>query len=209
MEWSWIMKSELKDARCVAASIVQTALEKRVAELIQTDAFKELKAELEKFEDNGNPDNLRVDGDNLISSYRFFVPAELSEDGNSELIEELLKECSDTLYFQQDSYSSGYREWVAEITYGEPVIFNEHPERNCYAIYSQELGLKIEASKIIDEEHGYLLIENAMHEHGCFPDIVSTDSCGFAFYRKSGMGTLTHGEIKHRIAEKESQNESE
>lgn len=192
----------LKEARKEAAAIVASALDKRVEELKRTDAFKAMKAEIEHFEDNGNPDNLRVDGENLISSERIFVPRELCADGDIELIENLLRECSDVLHFHQDDYSQGYFEWVMEQSYGEPVIFNESPERNCYAIYSDELGLKID--RVIDEEHGYIIIETAMREHGVFGSVVSTDSCGFAFERAipKHISNATDTELAEMLARK-------
>ena len=197
----------LANAKKSAAVMVQSALDIRIEELKQTDEFKELQKQIQDFEENGNPDNLRIDSDGcLVSSMRIYLDRTLctDEDGNadSELAEAMLKECSDILWFEQDDYSQGYFEWTANVSHGDAIVFNESPERNCYAIYSEAHNLKIDKSDLIDEEHGYLLIEQAMRRDGYFPGIVSTDSCGFAFYRDSGMGRLTDEEIETRLAAK-------
>ena len=65
---------------------------------------------------------------------------------------------------------------IISICLGEAVIFNLKPERNCYAIYSDELGLKVHS--VSSHEEGIKIIEEAMNNHGCFSPIVSCDRYG-------------------------------
>ena len=65
---------------------------------------------------------------------------------------------------------------TVSICLGDAIIFNEHPERGHYAIYSRELGLKV--SEVSSLEEGLDIIEQAMNKHGYFPAIVSCDRYG-------------------------------
>jgi hypothetical protein len=176
----------LKEARNQAATLIQSALDKRIEYLKTTDAFKALQTDLQNFEENGNPDSLWIDGDYLYSGIRIYLDRELctDEDGNPdpELAEEILTECSDVPYYEQDDYSQGYFEWKASQCLGSAVMFNDSPERNCYAIYCSDLDLKLNRKDYTDEEHGFLLIEKAMRDSGYFPSVVSVDHCGLAVY---------------------------
>lgn len=201
--------SNLKQARNEAATIIQSALDKRIEELKQTDAFKELKAEIQHFETNGNPDSMYADYDSLVHSQRLYVPRALCDDGDVELIEALLKECSDIVTFELDSGPRRYFEWVMELSCGEPVIYDESPERGCYAIFSNELGLKVD--RVINETHGYLLIETAMRKHEFYPDVVSCDRYGIASYHSipESIGNAPDSELKQMLNDLETNREEE
>ena len=150
--------------------------------LMQTDEFKALKAEVIAFEEClTKPDYVLGEDGSLLSRQRLYLDRSLctDEDGNPdvELAEELLRECSENLYFHQDDYSQGYFEWVMEQSHGEPCIVNYPPDRNHYAVYCRDLGLEVNSIK--SEEHGLMLVEQAVRSHGYFPDIGSVDQCGF------------------------------
>lgn len=179
----------LTQARKDAAEMIQSALDRRLEQAKCTEAYRRLVADLEAFAERGNDDTLRIgEGGELVTSISLILPQELctAEDGtgDNELAELVLESAGADLclYFHQDSYSRGYDEWTAEQSLGEPVVFNESPERNCYAIHSDELGLKLDRKAFTDEDHGFLLIEQAMRKAGCFPSVVHTDRYGFAFY---------------------------
>ena len=170
------------DARKQASEIVSKSLEDRITELKKTDEFKQLEKQVNNFVDNGS-DNYHMGEDGmLVSSERIYLDRSLctDEDGNPdyELAEAILKECSDIPYFHQDDYSQGFFEWVMEQCHGDPCIVTYPNKQHSYSVYCPDLGLKI--NRIESEEHGLMIVEQAMREHEFFPDVVSVDDCGFA-----------------------------
>lgn len=201
------------NARKKAAKLVADSLESRITALKATDEFKQLKAQIKRFQDNGG-DNYHLDesGD-LVSSERIYLDRSLcaDEDGNpdTELAAELLAECSDTLYFHQDDYSQGYFEWVMEMCHGEPCIVTYPPERHCYAVYCRDLGLKV--NRIESEEHGIMLAEQAMRSRGYFPNLVNVDQCSFATHLHIPLHiqNASDSELAKMISKIESQDNNE
>lgn len=92
---------------------------------------------------------------------------ELDEDVRDKVISTLV----DDYYFELSGNELNVMQCL-----GEPVIFNVRPYRNHYAIYSTELGIKIES--VINETHGWALIERAQRKAGYFGDIVETNYYG-------------------------------
>lgn len=180
------MSNKTTDARKQAAALVENALEARIEALKKTPEYAALKAEVESFENGDHEKDLWLDADGMaVSRQRLYLDRLLCTDeegsGDCILAEEILRSISDTVYFHQDDYSQGYFEWTMEVCLGGIVLFNESPERNCYAIYSEELSLKLKRCDFLDEEHGFLLIERAMRERGYFPGVYSSGHCGDLF----------------------------
>lgn len=173
---------KVTDARIEAAIMVTGAMPERIAALKQTDEFKSLQAEVKAFEEcETKPDYLLDESGSLISRQRIFLDRSLctDEEGNPdvELAAEMLEECSDVLYFHQDDYSQGFFEWVMEQSHGEPCLVTYPNERNSYSVFCRDLDLKV--NRIQSEEHGLALVEQAIRKNGYFPDVGSTDQCGF------------------------------
>ena len=121
-----------------------------------------------------------------------------------EVIDEILEVLTDGVgYFEQSQYSQGRREWSVHQCLGETVIFNESPERNCYAIYSRELSLEVDS--VIDSDHGFAIIEQAMRRVGVFENIVSTDYYGSPTLLSNPLSKLTDKELQTLIDNKEEQ----
>lgn len=154
-------------------------------DLKRTKDFKDLESLLSTFESDPYSKELcdfYIDESGSLNS-TIELSLHFLEDFEPEVldavIEELEKFCC--VYLHQYQYSQDRYSYRADICLGEPTIYNESPYRDCYAIYSRELDLKVE--KVLSESHGYALIEQAMRKSGVFENIISTDYygnfCGF------------------------------
>lgn len=108
------------------------------------------------------------------------------------------------LNWSQDQYSRGITEWRVSYCLGEPTTIDPNPERNCFAVYSSELGLKI--SRIESLEHGLALIEQAMRKAGMFGDIVRVDRYGQVLeFLSTDLGNKSDAELAELIEQFETQ----
>jgi len=115
--------NNVHNAKKQANAIIQDAIGARVQELMKTYAFKELKAQIEHFENDpyckGSDRSLGEDG--LLESVMGLKVDHFSEE-EFEVIEELLQSCSDVIYFSQDQYSQGKHQWSMSQCLGEAVM---------------------------------------------------------------------------------------
>lgn len=169
-----------------AHAAIELARSKYLEKILLSDAFKALKAELSAFENGAGAkpfDDLSTDEEGLVCRLSLTLDSVLCQDeeGNGDVLlaEEVLQAANESLHYTQDCYSRGYDQWTAEQCFGEPAIVNENPERNCYAVFCRELDLAID--RIKSEEHGLMLVEQAMRKHGVFPWVVSCDRNGSCF----------------------------
>ena len=154
------------------------------------------------FNENGDfVSQLNVDS-SILSEFE-------DDEARSELIAQLTEQV-DCVYIL--NYSGN---WVLEQYLGEAVTINFSDTRNCYAIHSIELGLKVNYRDLIGDDdseklnHGKLIIEKAMRKHGYFPNIVELDYYGQVLKEVStDLGTLSDEELKERIKTLESEVES-
>ena len=138
-------------------------VEKLKLDFIETKEGKEYKQAIFSFtEDPYRNNNLYFDDSGLLSASEY-IPAP-----NIDI------EILESLWSDLDVFSN--TKDIISICLGEAVIFNLKPERNCYAIYSDELGLKVHS--VSSHEEGIKIIEEAMNNHGCFSPIVSCDRYG-------------------------------
>jgi hypothetical protein len=129
------------------------------------------------------------------------------------LPESLLNEDKDVLDIMVNAVFEdvvGYwqvKDGVIEATacYGEPTLFTVHPTRDCYAIYSNDLNLKV--AFVVDELHGLALIEQAQRRAGIFGNVIKQDRYGSVtrFWNMSKVSDLTDAQLIDIINEKESQ----
>lgn len=198
----------IQKAKNQANAIVQDAVEKRVAELMDTPEFEALKARVEQFENDPycNKSVRQLDEFGALESV-MELQLDTFSDEDSEVIDELLKECSEVIFFFQSQYSQGKHEWTMSHSLGEPVIVNLSDPRDCYAIHSIELSLKVDYSELIGKDdseklhHAKLLIEQAMRKAGIYPNIVEVDSYGQVIRELKGLGTLEDSEIEKQLVE--------
>jgi tRNA splicing endonuclease len=189
---------------------VENAIERHVEELKQTDDYKTMLVEIQAFEENGDDGWLYIGemGD-LETKKELDIPESLTltENGNIDgaVLDALLEGASDFVHFEKETETTRYM--IQSL--GEPVIYNERPDRNQYAIYSTELSLEV--LKVVSEEHGFLLIEQTMRKHGVFPSLVSTDYYGGASYLSmpKEVQELSDDALMDRINEVESEVDNE
>jgi hypothetical protein len=107
------------------------------------------------------------------------------------------------VYFKQCDYTQYGNEYTVSLCLGECVHLDVTPARNHYAIYSEELDLKIE--RVIDEDHAQLLIEQAMRKCGVFPSVayVNSDYGCFKGFVKMKFSALSDDEVEKLLKEKE------
>jgi hypothetical protein len=99
---------------------------------------------------------------------------------DNQVAKAVFESINESIYAAPEAGTKGpTKYWVVEQCFGEPCIVNASPERNCYAVYSDELKLKI--NRIESEQHGLMLVEQAMRKHGYFPSIVSCDRDGYCY----------------------------
>ena len=202
----------IQDAKKQAQTIIQDAVSKRVEELKATGEFKTLKTLVETFENDpychGSARQLD-EGGMLESVMELRLDAFSEED--FEVIEELLRECSESVHFFQDQYSQGRHEWIMSQCLGYPIILSDAERRGDYVIYSEEnKSLRFTSDQVKNERHGLLLIEKAMRDAGDFPNIVRVDRYGYVLEEVStGFGTWTDAEVKKALEEEEKENEEE
>lgn len=166
----------LKQIKQITTDLVAEAINRLVSDLKKTESFELLTKELNDFEwDPYTNADFYLDESGYLNSK---IDLDLSgfNEEDVEVLHTLLEESNDMIRYEQDQYSQGPHQWSAHICLGEPIIFNENPERNHYAIYSNELNLKIDS--VINETHGLMLIEQKMRQVGVFENIVSTDYYG-------------------------------
>lgn len=166
--------TKIKDIRDRQVEELDKAIEERVKTLQSEDCVHALLKTINAFIDDPYDcgDGIQFDDSGALES---FIDLEIDglEEEDSSVIESLLVTLTEGMgYFEK--LDSG--EWRLSQCLGEPVIYNESPERDCYAIYNSELDLKVDAVK--SEAHGYALIEQAMRKVGVFENIVSTDYYG-------------------------------
>lgn len=206
--------NNVQNAKKQANAIIQDAIGERVQELMKTRAFQELKAQVEHFENDpycAGSERQLDEGGALESVMELRLDAFSEED--FEVIEELLRECSEVLYFFQSQYSRGKHEWTACQCLGDPVTVNFSDPRNCYAIHSRELKLKVNYSELIGKDdseklhHAKLIIEQAIRKAGFFPYVVELDYCGGVIDEIKLLGTLEDAEIERQLQEIEASRE--
>lgn len=177
------MKNQYSQSKKNAAELIESARAEYLKKLTDTSAYRELKTFLEKFENNAGMkpfDFLTLDESGyLICRESIHLEAILCTDdlGNPDrtLAESVLNSINECLHY---SHETG-NHWEVSQCFGEPCIVNYLPERGHYAVYSTELKLKV--NRIESEEHGLMLVERAIREHGIFPWIVSCDRSGVCY----------------------------
>lgn len=92
---------------------------------------------------------------------------------------------------------------VLETTLGDATTISFSDRRNCYAVHSNELGLKINYSDLVGEDdgekevHALYLIECAMRKAGVFGNIVTLDYNGNVVSEPSTeLGNLSDDELE-------------
>lgn len=198
----------IQNAKKQANKIIQDAIGERVQELMKTRAFQELKEQVEHFENDpycqGSVRDLNEMG--LLESVMGLRLEAFSEE-DFEVIEELLRECSEFMHFFQDQYSQNRNQWSMSHCLGEPVTINFSAPRKYYAIHSRELGLKVNYSELIGKDdseklhHAKLIIEQAMRKAGVFENVVELDYYGKVLEEIKLLGTLEDAEIERQIQE--------
>lgn len=192
-------------ARMQAAVSIQQALDARIEYLKTLPAYKTLKSRLLEWEANA-PGPYYMDGYGEMVSR---MDTELSsifnedEDGNTDhdIAEQLLRDIFEGFVSLENV--GGY--WYASQSMGEPCTVTYPPERNCYAVYSTELGLKVNSIK--SEEHGLLIVEKAQRLKGYFSSVVSVDSSGECHtLDMSAISVLSDQELDNRLAIIEDEN---
>lgn len=198
--------NQVKECKAKQKEELKTVVESRFEEIKNSPDVLRLQKELEVFYDRPDTEGrLYLDESGFLNSLMEVDIGDLASE-EWEVIEEILEFLTDGIgYFEQSQYSTGKREWTVHECLGEATIFNESPERNCYAIYSR--GLNLEVESVIDEEHGFLIIEQAMRRAGVFDYIVSTDYYGTPTITVSPFGRLTDKEVNDLLDKKESDNE--
>lgn len=162
---------------------VEIARNKLIERLIASSEFSALKTSLADFQDNAGQkpyDDLSTDQEgSLVCRMSIYLDKSLchDEEGNEDtlLATAILERANESLRYTELDCS----QWSVEECFGEPAIVNENPERNCYAVYCRELDLAID--RIKSEEHGLLLVEEAIRKHGVSPWVVSCDRNGSCF----------------------------
>lgn len=200
--------NNVQNAKKQANAIIQDAIGQRVQELMKTRAFQELKEQVEHFENDPHckGSTRSIDEMGFLESIMELRLDAFSEE-DSEVIEELLRECSECMHFFQDQYSQGRHEWSMSQCLGDPVTVNFSDPRKCYAIHSRELGLKVNYSEVIGEDdseklhHAKLIIEQAMRKVGVFEYVVELDYYGGVMRELETLGTLEDAEIERQLQE--------
>jgi hypothetical protein len=169
-----------------------------INEVKQSTAWSDMVKDLEDFQNEPYNGQYFMDESGFLCSQQDIdlstvleVAYEFCRDNNGggdfELLslvqDSLIQEIQDlyiciTFILDQDSQHSGDFIFIMQQGLGEPIIYNEIPERDHWAIYSNGLGLKIDKRDIVDSEHGFMLIEQAMRKHGVFEPIVESDYYG-------------------------------
>ena len=196
----------VKNAKIEASNIIDNAVELRIEELKTTMQFTELKNQIERFEYDPycKGSDRRFGEDGLLESVMELRLDYFSEE-EFEVIEELLRECSEVVYFYQDQYSQGKHEWSMSQCLGEAITVNFSDRRNCYAVHSGELKLKLNYSDLIGNDdseklyHAKLIIEKTMRQQGIFPNIVEIDYYGGIIREIPMLGTLDDTEIDRQL----------
>lgn len=199
------MSNLIKEIKNEQKEKLQDAIEQRFEELKNSPDVVRLQLELDGFLKDPYNDSYYMDEEGMLCS---FIDINLGDLALEELetIDEILSNLTDDCgFFQQDQYAQGPRDYQFHQCLGEPVIYNETPERNCYAIYSTELNLKI--NSVLSEEHGFALIEQAMRKVGVSENIVSTDYSGIPTILQSTVSKLTDSELSDLIDKIESGDE--
>lgn len=162
----------LTEAKTKAQALVQDAIQMRVDELKDSPSMQKIIKQCDEFMDNPYNDNLYFDECAMLCSMTSIDLGDLANE-DKDVIEQLLESITDNYgghFVETDN------EWAFHQCLGDATIINVRPERNCYAIYSSELGLA--AHEITSEDHGLAIVEQAMRKAGIFGDIVSTDYYG-------------------------------
>lgn len=199
----------VQKAKKQAIAIIQDAIGERVKELMKTRAFQELKEQIEHFESDprckGSMRN--IDELGLLESVVELNIEAFSEE-DLEVIEAILRECSEFVHFLK------YQEkWLMSVCLGEPVIINFSNKRDCYAVHSSELDLKLNYSDLIGKDdyeklhHAKLIIEQAMRKAGVFLNVVKLDYYGGVMREIEGLGTLEDEEIEKQLKDIEKERE--
>jgi len=195
---------KIKEAQKIS---LENAIETRLKTLKKTKAFKLLKKQVDAFLDEPyDLGALYMDAYGSLNSMHG-LDLEPFCDEETEVIEAILEELTqDCGCFNHELGWSGEWMWSIHQCLGEPVIYNDSPERNHYAIYSTELDLRIDS--VLDEEHGFLIIERAMRKCGVFENIVSTDRDGqIISLLTNPFSSLTDDELLEALNNKEDENE--
>lgn len=204
-----------REAKQGAAKLVADAISLRVAELKETREYKALETELDSFESFSHKNIFYTidEGGFLVSRIGVQLPDTLccdeAGDDDEELAKAVLESCLEFPHYELENGTSGARHWIAEQCHGEPCIISYPSERGCYAVYSPDLGLKI--NKIESERHGLMLVERAVRAKGYFPDVGSVDYGG-EFHHLSipdDIKNATDEELAKMIDAEESGNESD
>ena len=202
----------IQDAKKQANAIIQNAVSKRLEELKETEDFKTLKDMIQTFENDPycKGSERQLDESGLLESVMELRLDAFSEE-EPEVFEELLRECSEVVYFSQDQYSQKRHEWRMSLCLGYPIILYDAETRGSYVIYSHDSKkIRFRAHDLKSERHGFLLIEKAMRDVGDFPNIIRVDRYGYVLEEVStGFGTWTDEEVKKALEEEEKENEEE
>lgn len=188
----------ISEAKKQAQELIENAVDARIEELKKLPAFEELKKQVQAFENDGSEFYGIDEGGMLESS----IDLDLSDfaDEDSEVIEELLKECSEVLYFHQTQYSQGKHEWTASQCHGFPILYYPTAGRNEFELYSEEFK-DLRIMRVKSSRHAELLIEQAMRKAGYFPNVMRVlDRYGFIEPFKMTTGTMTDEELKTELA---------
>ncbi len=179
----------IKKLKSEQAETLDLAIQTRVNELLNSEVIAPLRTQVDSFLDDPYEGTaLFFDDCGEFSAGLSLDLGEISVE-EAEVINGVLLELLDGCGWS-DEYDG---ETFVCMSLGEPVIFNSNSGHRDYAIYSEELGLKLES--VLSEKHGYLLIEQAMRKHEIYPDIVSTDYHGNPTLLKSPFAEKTDQEI--------------
>lgn len=201
------MSNEIKALKTEMNQKIEKLAKDRASEImLNSKDWTRLLDQVEKLEDDPYKHGvLSIDEFGvLVSNLDIDLGAIANEE--RETIDALVEELEQGgVYLYQSQYSQGKHECTASVCLGEPVIFNVSPERGHYAIYNEELGLKVDS--VLSEEHGFALIEQAQRKAGIFESIVSTDYYGIPTLLSEPYGKLSDKELSDLIDKIESENE--
>ena len=184
------------------ANRLKAAIDKEVKRLIAKNDIKALSKNVQGFiADCWNDANMFDFNEygELESSATFDLPNSL-EETDDDVKEALMESISDQIgcfKFERDRI-------IGTQACGEVVkVSTAHYDSRCYAVYSDELGLKINRSDVIGDDdsektqHALYLIEIAMRKSGIFPSIVEVDYQGqFVKFLSTNMGAMTDKELE-------------
>jgi|ERR1035437_996814 hypothetical protein len=179
---------------------LKDAIKTEVTRLIKKDKnIKELQKLINQFSSdcymNGSIRDFNENSDYVSMLRTDFSLNDYDEDLKIELIA-TLNEDTGVHLLEYD------KQLVLESFLGEPTTINFSDRRNCFAIHSNELKIKVMYQDLIGSDesekllHALYIIECNMRKYGVFGDIVEVDyNGGVVKEHSTGLGNLSDDEL--------------